>query len=148
MMWRKGNLSLLRMLTNPSYAITPPPQYRFNDVLQTVEEADIDSPKASSHLGNLIGQAVLDEILPLSFLGRALDHLIPSGKALKIASEAFRVLANRTVHRLCFAGFSHISSDGLCVCRRSLPPKEPGRIGHHVQGVRARFHAFPSRGEP
>jgi hypothetical protein len=69
----------------------------FADVLQTIEEVDVDSPKASSYLGNLIGQAVLDEILPLSFLNSGLDHLIPSGKALKIASEAFRIIANRTV---------------------------------------------------
>jgi translation initiation factor 4G len=68
----------------------------FADVLQTIEEVDVDSPKASSYLGNLIGQAVLDEILPLSFLNSGLDHLIPSGKALKIASEAFRIIANRT----------------------------------------------------
>ncbi|ELR15137.1 MIF4G domain containing protein [Acanthamoeba castellanii str. Neff] len=68
----------------------------FADVLQAIEEVDVDSPKASSYLGNLIGQAVLDEILPLSFLNSGLDHLIASGKALKIASEAFRIIADRT----------------------------------------------------
>jgi len=68
----------------------------FRDVLQAIEDLDIDCPRASANLGSLIGQAVLDEILPLSFLNNGLDHLIASGKALKVAAEAFRVLANKT----------------------------------------------------
>jgi len=68
----------------------------FDEVLSVIEDTDLDMPKASTNLGQMIGKAVLDEILPLSYLNAGLDHVIASGKALKIASEAFHTIANGT----------------------------------------------------
>jgi len=63
-----------------------------------VNDIDLDSPKASTCLGGMIGQAVVFKVLPLSFLDARLDHLVASGKALKILSEFIRVIGSQTVH--------------------------------------------------
>jgi len=68
----------------------------FVEVLQVVNDIDLDSPKASTCLGGMIGQAVVFKVLPLSFLDARLDHLVASGKALKILSEFIRVIGSQT----------------------------------------------------
>ncbi|KAL6061260.1 Eukaryotic translation initiation factor 4 gamma 2 [Balamuthia mandrillaris] len=66
----------------------------FRLALATVEELEVDNPYAAQYMGDFIGHAVLDDCLPMSFLlDAALESLVPSGKALVIAAEAFGTIA-------------------------------------------------------
>ncbi len=113
-LWTKGTAVLYLTLSMPSRGFfsilfnTHAHIHRFVEVLKTIEDTDIDIPKASTYLGAVLGQAILDELLPLSFFTSALDDLIASGKALKIATEALRIIVDKTVrHHFHFLSQRH-----------------------------------------
>jgi len=69
----------------------------FEEVLERVPSLDRDIvPNSSKYVGVFLGKAAFAGILPLQFLNRALVSLVPSGKALVIATEALSTVAQNT----------------------------------------------------
>jgi hypothetical protein len=64
----------------------------FNSTMQNLEDIEMDAPLASKNVGNFIGHLIAQNAFPVESLKSLLDPLADNGRALKIATDLFKVL--------------------------------------------------------